>query len=127
MNTHTSLKGFYGKWNAAEALVPEIGSDSTDAFKSTPTDLLELTNATEVLSVDYFDGNERQAVCLVTKTDGEVYSHTKSICDRVEVQNYLVQIHGRYLPRDLDFHDEPTVELNMRPLSLRENGNWIWI
>jgi hypothetical protein len=52
-------------------------------LQSTPTDLLELTNATEVLSVDYFDGNERQAVCLVTKTDGEVYSHTKSICDRV--------------------------------------------
>jgi hypothetical protein len=42
------------------------------------TDRFELTNATEVLSVDYFDGNERQAVCLVTKTDGEVYSHVKA-------------------------------------------------
>jgi hypothetical protein len=85
MNTHSQVKGIFNTASETplSALVPEIGPDSTDAFQSTPTDLLELTNATEVLSVDYFDGNERQAVCLVTKTDGEVYSHTKSICDRV--------------------------------------------
>lgn len=85
MSTHSQVKGLFNSVSETplSALVPEIGPDSTDAFQSTPTDLLELTNATEVLSVDYFNGNEREAVCLLTKTNDNVYSHTKSICDRV--------------------------------------------
>lgn len=85
METHSQVKGIFSiaSETPLSALVPDLGPDSTEAYQSTPTDLLELTNAIEVLSVDYFDGEEREAVCLVTKTQNEVYSHTKSICDRV--------------------------------------------
>jgi hypothetical protein len=63
--------------------VPITGPNESVAYLSTPTDLLDITNASEVLSVDYFKDSERSAVVLITKTLSEVYSHTKSICDRV--------------------------------------------
>lgn len=50
---------------------------------STPTDLLSLTMAVEVLSVDYTINNRAQAVVLGLKTHGAPYNHTKSICDRL--------------------------------------------
>jgi hypothetical protein len=55
------------------------------AFISTPKDLLGVTNAQKVLSVDYFDGatNARRAAVLTTKTADKVYDHTKVICDRL--------------------------------------------
>jgi hypothetical protein len=80
--------------------IPEYGFDSTLSYLSTPTDLLQITNAVDVLSVDYFMGTERKSVCLVTKTLQSVYLHTKSICDRVggaslEKTN-LINIKGEY-------------------------------
>jgi hypothetical protein len=85
MAIYTQVKGVFSNLNDTplSVLVPELGPDSTVAYQSTPLDLLDLTNAVEVLSIDYFDENLRKAVCLVTKTQGAVYSHTKSICDRV--------------------------------------------
>ena len=55
------------------------------AFISSPKDLIGVTNAQKVLSVDYFDGvtNERRAAVLTTKTADKVYDHTKVICDRL--------------------------------------------
>lgn len=69
--------------NSLSSIVPYLGPDSSSSFVSTPLDLLEITNAVDVLSVDYFKNTERFAVCLLTKTENEVYSHTKNICDRV--------------------------------------------
>jgi hypothetical protein len=66
-----------------EAYIPTFGLDSSTSYLTTPTDLLQLTNAVDVLSVDYFLNSSRKAVCLTTKTLSTVYVHTKSICDRV--------------------------------------------
>ncbi|AWW00472.1 DUF4114 domain-containing protein [Arcticibacterium luteifluviistationis] len=103
MSSHAQVKGIFSTLEEIPltALVPGVGPDSSDAFQSTPTDLLDLTNAIEVLSVDFFDStSNREAVCLVTKTIGEVYSHTKSICDRVGGAELLgaktVMIGGEY-------------------------------
>jgi hypothetical protein len=84
MNIHSQTNGVFStaQETPLNALVPDLGPDSTQGFQSTPLDLLDLTNAVEVLSVDYFDEDNRKAVCLVTKTLKEVYSHTKIICDR---------------------------------------------
>lgn len=50
---------------------------------STPTDLLDLTIASEVLGVDYTRNNVAKAVVLGIKTNSRAYNHTKSICDRL--------------------------------------------
>jgi hypothetical protein len=63
--------------------LPNIGPDSSTAYVSTPTDLVGITNASQLLSYDYFNGSTLNAVGLVIKTINEVYSHTKNICDRV--------------------------------------------
>ena len=53
------------------------------AQTSTPEDLKAITNATDVLSVDYFQDNARIASFLSTYTPTGVYNHTKAICDRL--------------------------------------------
>ena len=53
------------------------------AVESTPTDLLNITNATEVYSVDYMQGGASIASVLALKTENGVYEHTKYICDRL--------------------------------------------
>jgi hypothetical protein len=59
--------------------------EPTRAFLTTPSDLIGITNAKKVLSVDYFDPatDERMAAILTSKTEGSVYNHTKTICDRL--------------------------------------------
>ncbi|WP_130735767.1 DUF4114 domain-containing protein [Flavobacterium sp. J27] len=65
-------------------LFPATGMFGTEtAFVSSPTDLIQITNAEEVFSIDYYDGNYRVAAALGTKTSGEVYNHSKVICDRL--------------------------------------------
>ncbi|SEE11818.1 Por secretion system C-terminal sorting domain-containing protein [Tenacibaculum sp. MAR_2010_89] len=50
---------------------------------SSPTDLIGITNAKEVFSVDYYNGSERVSAVLATRTEGKVYDHSKAICDRL--------------------------------------------
>lgn len=68
--------------NLQDFIPLDILSNAT-AIESTPTDLLGITNATEVLSVDYLRNSKTIAALLVTKTTDGVYEHTKYICDRL--------------------------------------------
>lgn len=54
-----------------------------EAIESTPLDLLNITNATQVYSVDYIKNNKSIASILALKTEDGVYEHTKYICDRL--------------------------------------------
>ena len=66
------------------ALIPNTGMLGIETtFVSSPTDLIEITNAKEVYSVDYYQGDNRVAAVLATSTAGAVYSHSKAICDRL--------------------------------------------
>ena len=65
-------------------LVPVTVANTDAAYVTTPTDLVNFTNAVEVLAVDYSKGNSTKAVAFGTKTLGDVYSHTKPICDRLK-------------------------------------------
>jgi hypothetical protein len=77
-------------------LVPATVVNTDAAYVTTPSDLVNFTNAVEVLAVDYSKGNSTKAVAFGTKTLGNVYSHTKPICDRLkgaelmEVKNITV-------------------------------------
>jgi uncharacterized protein YjdB len=77
-------------------LVPATVNNTNAAYISTPVDLVNFTNAVEVLAVDYTQGGITKAVAFGTKTLGDVYNHTKPICDRLkgaellEVRNITV-------------------------------------
>lgn len=64
-------------------LVPMDVIEGAEAIESSPSDLIDITNATELISVDYVKNNETVAVVLATKTENGVYEHTKFICDRL--------------------------------------------
>ncbi len=63
-----------------------VPSDILDAYvsESTPTDLVEITNAIDVVAADYFVEDQRRATMLLLHTEEGVYEHTKYICDRLE-------------------------------------------
>ncbi len=64
--------------------LPDTGMYSTEtAYVSSPDDLIGITNANEVFSVDLYSGETRVAAILATATNGAVYDHTKVICDRL--------------------------------------------
>lgn len=69
---------------------PETGMFGTETtFVSSPDDLIDITNATAVFSVDYYLGEERVAAALATSTIGTVYDHSKTICDRLNSSKLL--------------------------------------
>ncbi|MBJ2175412.1 T9SS type A sorting domain-containing protein [Aureibaculum sp. A20] len=58
-----------------------IGEDNI--IESSPTDLIKITNATNIYSVDYMKENQAVASILLLETEKGVYEHTKYICDRL--------------------------------------------
>ncbi|WP_025741593.1 DUF6923 family protein [Aquimarina pacifica] len=64
-----------------------LGTETT--YVSSPEDLLGITNAQSVFSVDYYDGEERVAAALATSTKGTIYDHSKTICDRLNGSTLL--------------------------------------
>jgi Domain of unknown function (DUF4114)/Secretion system C-terminal sorting domain len=86
--------------NNLDNLFPDTGMYGTEtAYVSSPEDLLTITNATDVFSVDYYAGNDRVAAGLATYTSGSVYNHSKAICDRLngasleDVRTVILQDH----------------------------------
>jgi hypothetical protein len=65
-------------------LLPQTGMFGAETtFVSSPTDLVGITNALQVYSVDYYQGNSRVAAVLATQTTDGIYGHSKAICDRL--------------------------------------------
>jgi len=64
--------------------LPETGMYGDEvAHISSPTDLLKITNADEVFSLDMYKGDKRVSAVLATATKENVYDHSKAICDRL--------------------------------------------
>ena len=64
--------------------LPESGMYRTEtASVSSPVDLIGLTNADEIFSVDYYQNSTRVSAVLATSTTGKIYDHSKVICDRL--------------------------------------------
>ena len=98
----------------------------TKPYTSTPTDLINITNAKDVLSVDYFADDKRLAAILSTYTEKEVYNHTKTICDRLnggainEIQK--VTIRGKQFIMSQIKHPDQTIEYAIC-FSVADQGN----
>jgi len=82
---------YFSKNNSSlESLLPETGMFGTEtSFVSSPADLLGITNAKEIFSVDYYQGEKRVAAVFATQTEGTIYDHSKVICDRLNGSNLL--------------------------------------
>jgi xanthine dehydrogenase molybdopterin-binding subunit B len=50
---------------------------------TSPTDILDITTADEVLSVDFSIDGKTKGVVLGIKTSDKIYNHTKASCDRL--------------------------------------------
>lgn len=73
-----------GKTNGLNAYLPPYGPQGAPAIITSPSDLIGITNALDVFSVDYLNSkNNRLASVLAIETQNEVYNHTKVICDRL--------------------------------------------
>ena len=66
------------------SIMPNISSKGYTIYNSSPKDLTAITNAKEVLAFDFTANKEVKAVAFATKTLGELYDHTKPICDRLK-------------------------------------------
>ncbi|MBL4685263.1 MAG: hypothetical protein JKY37_11785 [Nannocystaceae bacterium] len=68
---------------ALRMLLPTVGPANSVPVDATPTDLVSITNATAVVSVDYHDeASQTVASALIVESRGEVYEHAKALCDR---------------------------------------------
>ena len=67
------------------SVVPPTGPDGSVPVEVSPEDLLPVTNALDVVAVDYLaaDGRRRAALFATTTAPGEIYEHTKPVCDRL--------------------------------------------
>lgn len=90
----------------------EINEDYV--IESSPSDLIEITNATEVYSVDYIENELSKASILALKTENGVYEHTKYICDRLLGGELLavstIEINGQQFIKSLIKNIDGTVE-----------------
>ncbi|MCB4807979.1 T9SS type A sorting domain-containing protein [Tamlana sp. 62-3] len=82
----------YGKGSTAKGngenlslsdFVPLGVISEDEALEASPTDLIGITNAVDVYSVDYQKNDKTVASILLLETENGVYEHTKYICDRL--------------------------------------------
>ena len=111
-------------------LLPEKGPASTKAFVSTPADLLRITNAKEIFSVDYLqENNSRRAAILAISTEpSRVYEHTKVICDRLvgaELQEIrMIEIAGKPFILSKLVHPGGYVDYSVSFIAQRTNNGF---
>ncbi len=85
-----------GKLTLADILPQHLSKYNLTSYISTPTDIPSITNASDVLSIDYTLNNQAKAVSFGTQTSNAVYDHTKAICDRlkgsvlIDLKNVLI-------------------------------------
>jgi len=71
-------------WLPSATAIQSILSAPIVVYNTTPKDLENITNAQTVIAQDYTINNQCKAVAFAVTTNGMVYSHTKSICDRLK-------------------------------------------
>ncbi|MBS1494134.1 MAG: Cys-Gln thioester bond-forming surface protein [Bacteroidetes bacterium] len=91
MNGETSVmvsnqSDFFPLTHTLEEITPTAGPYTTVRFTTTPFDILGISNATSAFAADYKvnSSSTRIATIFSTTTNApNIYSHTKSVCDRL--------------------------------------------
>jgi hypothetical protein len=78
-----SAQPYQGKGQTLLDMFPTKLVAGNVANITSPTDILDITTADEVLAVDFSLDGETKGVVLGIKTTDKVYNHTKASCDRL--------------------------------------------
>jgi hypothetical protein len=82
-------------------IIPTNAINTNAAYITTPTDLNNFVNIADILAVDYTQNGITRAVVFGTKTLGNVYIHTKPVCDRLKGASLLevktIEVKGHHL------------------------------
>ncbi|AOW18819.1 hypothetical protein LPB03_15770 [Polaribacter vadi] len=93
-----SVQPYQGKGQTMLDMFPTELVAGNVANITSPTDILDITTADEVLAVDFSLDGETKGVVLGIKTTDKVYNHTKASCDRLRGAEILniqtVQVKG---------------------------------
>ena len=124
-----------GTMNAVpvNSLVPmQLSNAKLTAYLTTPKDILGITNAKEVVSVDYTLNGSCKGVVFATTTKAAIYDHTKAVCDRLKgaqvVRMDSVLVNGLALLRfALKYEDGHTENIISFSASLNPARNTIGI
>lgn len=65
-------------------LIPTESLFNTTAVVTTPSDLVDITNAKDIFSADYISDENRKGAAMIMFTENRVYEHTKVVCDRLK-------------------------------------------
>ncbi len=88
--------------------------EEDETIESTPTDLVAITNATDIYAVDYMKSGTAIASIIALKTENGVYEHTKYICDRLLGAQLIsvstIEINGQQFIKSLIRNADNTVE-----------------
>ena len=110
--------------------IPLTVINEESVVESTPKDLLNITNASDVYAVDYMRNEKPVASILLLKTDNGVYEHTKYICDRLLGAELIsvstIDIHGHSFIKSLIKNADNTVEfvLSFSVKTVNNNTNF---
>ena len=67
-----------------DILPVQILDSGYNAYSTAAADITSITNAIDVVSVDFTYKNECRAVVFATKTQNQMYDHSKTVCDRLK-------------------------------------------
>jgi len=109
-----------------EDFIPLSVINEDSVIDSSPMDLINITNATDLISVDYQISDQSIASILALKTEDGVYEHTKYICDRLLGAELLsvstIQIRNYHFIKSIIKNVDGGIEFVLS-LSAREVGD----
>ncbi len=119
-------KASHGTALALQDFIPLEIINEDVVIESTPADLLDITNATEVYAVDYMNATLPMASILALKTENGVYEHTKYICDRLLGAELLsvstIAIHEQSFIKSVIKNTDDTIEFVLS-FSAKQNSD----
>ncbi|MBO6573951.1 MAG: DUF11 domain-containing protein [Rhodothermales bacterium] len=113
------------------AVVPLTGPDGSEPFESSPEDILPVTNAADVVAADYLrmrDGRRLGAVFATLTLSGELYEHTKVVCDRLRGAHLTsvaaIQAAGQPFLLSRLVHEDGAVDHAVTYVAYRTGSGW---
>ena len=123
---------------SVNSLLPmQLTNSKLKSYLTSPTDILGITNAKEVVSVDYTLNGSCKAVVFATTTKAAIYDHTKAVCDRlkgaqvVKMDSVLINGMGllRFALKYEDGHSENIISfsasINPARNTIAIQSNWL--
>ncbi len=117
----------FGEVHPLSHYLPDTGVLGIEtASLASPNDLINITNATNIFSLDYYEGSNRVASSLITTTKDNVYNHSKNTCDRLNnaqlIDARVIKVDGyEMVYTELEHYDKSS-EFSVS-FSVRDNGN----